>query len=302
VKMLRQYTYKEKVLKALTDLIDAHLEVVTGVPDPEERNRNRMVLRYTDQRACSMSEASETGELGKRKRAKIKKDARRRARGEHLMNILNYSWAHTWLLWHVHGPTCPVKGCDGTKKTLKKILRDAMVDMFFGYSLPVPAESKWMDVTELFALFVMMHYVCGLMARAVDLGLSGLRKEAEERGLSTEITEKDSWGQQNQKRARTVCRLFASATCVIRGITLAIAVMPTDRLSGWLLRDTDKAANKKRLNKEYWEPEEQEEGSESAPEGDTRKPNLWRLLRSLNPPAARAAREYRNLVRPTCSE
>jgi hypothetical protein len=78
--------------------------------------------------------------------------------------------------------------------------------------------------------------------------------------------------------------------------------MPTDRLSGWLLRDTDKAANKKRLNKEYWEPEEQEEGSESAPEGDTRKPNLWRLLRSLNPPAARAAREYRNLVRPTCSE
>ena len=51
-KMMRQFSYREKVLFALKALIEQKLEILSGEPSEEHFQRARLVLRYTDQRAC----------------------------------------------------------------------------------------------------------------------------------------------------------------------------------------------------------------------------------------------------------
>ena len=48
-------------------------------------------------------------------------------------------------------------------------------ELFFGQMWPVVAESKWMDTTTMVATFVLAHYLSGLLARAIGLGLGRMR-------------------------------------------------------------------------------------------------------------------------------
>ena len=143
------------------------------------------------------------------------------------------------MLWHLHTPgkKCNVPGCDGTNATIRKLLRDLLVDIFFGISWPVVAEGKWMDFGTLMAIYVECHFICGLGAAAMSGGLQSMRRDADRWGLAAEISEGGSFNDSNAKRARTVCRLFEAGILVLKGLCDLVALGPADRLTGWVLRD-----------------------------------------------------------------